>query len=434
MLAILALGMCSSGSARRPSSLRRPDGGRRGRAGRRAHDPRAADRAGGDHRHLGPGAGQRAVARAAAAELRASATSGHLTTIQDGRRRRARLGRHRDEKLGRGAKRLEREDTRGEARARARVELLALPGSRRRRRGTVRRGRRRRLRPISDEGVEGAREGDSTVRRPDCASTTSSSSGASCRSTAATSARTRASATRRAAAAAHSTTGWHYKCGNSGAIDLNYDRATRSAIIDASVELVHKLGFSTLWQRRRPLRPHAHRLGTPARASAARRGGAAGPLQHTTLEVKLIDWDARVTDRVRAASSAARRRHPVRARRTRRSPRSCATCSTATTCPPRSGWRRWRRRSSSRASTTSPTATATRTASSSSGRTQGWGTLDADHGPELRGDASSSRGASGSSTAAQSAGAAAQEVQRSPSPSATTSARPGRGPDQKYCG
>jgi hypothetical protein len=87
-----------------------------------------------------------------------------------------------------------------------------------------------------------------------------------------------------------STTSWHYKCGNSGAIDLNY-AGNEKAIIDSQIGWFHKLGFNTLWQVFNHF-DHIHINPGAGEGIGGAAGGAIGPLQHTALEVKLIDWDA----------------------------------------------------------------------------------------------------------------------------------------------
>lgn len=87
-----------------------------------------------------------------------------------------------------------------------------------------------------------------------------------------------------------STTSWHYRCGNSGAIDLSY-AANEKAIIDSQIGWFHKLGFNTLWQVFNHF-DHIHINPGSGEGIGGSGGGAAGPLQHTALEVKLIDWDA----------------------------------------------------------------------------------------------------------------------------------------------
>lgn len=90
----------------------------------------------------------------------------------------------------------------------------------------------------------------------------------------------------------HEPNGFHYKCGGSGAIDVNYDSTgNEKAIIDSQLEWYDKLGFRTIWQVAGHFN-HAHvDFGnTPSISGGA--GGAAGPLQDTLLEVRLVDWDA----------------------------------------------------------------------------------------------------------------------------------------------
>lgn len=87
-----------------------------------------------------------------------------------------------------------------------------------------------------------------------------------------------------------SSASWHYKCGNSGAIDLNY-AGNEKAIIDSQIGWFHKLGFNTLWQVENHF-DHIHINPGAGEGIGGSGGGAAGPLQHTALEVKLIDWDA----------------------------------------------------------------------------------------------------------------------------------------------
>ena len=87
-----------------------------------------------------------------------------------------------------------------------------------------------------------------------------------------------------------STTSWHYQCGNSGAIDLNYG-GNEKGIIDSQIGWFHKLGFNTLWQVENHY-DHIHINPPGGEGVGGAVGGAAGPLQHTLLEVKLVDWNA----------------------------------------------------------------------------------------------------------------------------------------------
>ena len=87
-------------------------------------------------------------------------------------------------------------------------------------------------------------------------------------------------------------TSYHYKCGGgSGAIDLNYG-ANEFAIIERVKPEVEKLGFHTIWQTTNHYdHMHIDYANSPS-AGGGGALGAAGPLQDTFLEVKLVDWDA----------------------------------------------------------------------------------------------------------------------------------------------
>ena len=95
----------------------------------------------------------------------------------------------------------------------------------------------------------------------------------------------------------HSATGWHYACGGSGAIDINADGAPggEKAALDAIEGPIAELGFYVIWQREGHY-DHMHvqpRAGSPGFAGGGFGGyGAAGSLEDSTLEVKLVDWDA----------------------------------------------------------------------------------------------------------------------------------------------
>ena len=99
--------------------------------------------------------------------------------------------------------------------------------------------------------------------------TTSTSSAASCRRTArCRRTRTRASGDPPLAAGGErSTTSWHYQCGNSGAIDLNYARQ-REGDHRLADRLVPQARLQHAVAGREPLRPHPHQ---PARRRGRRR-------------------------------------------------------------------------------------------------------------------------------------------------------------------
>lgn len=92
------------------------------------------------------------------------------------------------------------------------------------------------------------------------------------------------------------TTSYHYRCGNSGAIDLNYPPGAEKAIIDGMLGDLQKLGFRTIWQVPNHFdHVHVDIANTPSIAPGSGLGGllgAAGPLQDAFLQVKLVDWDA----------------------------------------------------------------------------------------------------------------------------------------------
>jgi hypothetical protein len=91
------------------------------------------------------------------------------------------------------------------------------------------------------------------------------------------------------------TTSYHYRCGNSGAIDLSY-AANEKAIIDGIIDDLQGLGFRTIWQVDNHFdHVHIDISNTPSIAPGSGLGGllgAAGPLQDAFLQVKLVDWNA----------------------------------------------------------------------------------------------------------------------------------------------
>jgi hypothetical protein len=95
----------------------------------------------------------------------------------------------------------------------------------------------------------------------------------------------------------HSETGWHFQCADSGAIDLSFDYAggqpMENKALDALVEPLHQLGFSTIW-RAEGHTDHMHINGGGGASIGAggTPGGAVGPLVDTYLDIRLIDWDA----------------------------------------------------------------------------------------------------------------------------------------------
>jgi len=90
----------------------------------------------------------------------------------------------------------------------------------------------------------------------------------------------------------HSATGFHYRCRNSGALDVNWpNAATEPAVIDGIVGDVQALGFRTIWRAAGHF-DHIHiDVG-----SGALGAGAVGALEETALEVRLIDWNTAYTE------------------------------------------------------------------------------------------------------------------------------------------
>ena len=48
----------------------------------------------------------------------------------------------------------------------------------------------------------------------------------------------------------HDATGYHYRCHDSAAIDVNHDQGNEGAALDALVAPLHKLGYRTIWRAR----------------------------------------------------------------------------------------------------------------------------------------------------------------------------------------
>jgi cell division protein FtsB len=90
----------------------------------------------------------------------------------------------------------------------------------------------------------------------------------------------------------HGTNSYHYRCNFMGALDVNYS-GNEPAIVDALIAPLRKLGFRTIW--RAP--GHFDHLHVDAADGGSIGGtgsppGAVGPLEDATLNVRLIDWEA----------------------------------------------------------------------------------------------------------------------------------------------
>jgi hypothetical protein len=90
----------------------------------------------------------------------------------------------------------------------------------------------------------------------------------------------------------HGTNSYHYRCNFMGALDVNY-AGNEMAIVDALIAPLRRLGFRTIW--RAP--GHFDHLHVDAAdggsiGGTAAPSGAVGPLEDATLNVRLIDWEA----------------------------------------------------------------------------------------------------------------------------------------------
>jgi putative Flp pilus-assembly TadE/G-like protein len=191
------------------------------------------------------------------------------------------------ETLGDGAKSLGKEDTRGEAHARARLELQVIPGS-----GSLGPAVTGGDPTISDR--EWNRLKKKIGSPPVCNDSKNDlvPLGQLLRAHG-FSAGENADLGDNPAPGVHSATGYHYRCHNSAAIDLNHDQGNEGAVLDALVEPLHRLGFRTLWRTTGHFdHMHIDVAASPSIGAGFGPGGAVGGLEETMLDVRLIDWNA----------------------------------------------------------------------------------------------------------------------------------------------
>jgi Putative Flp pilus-assembly TadE/G-like len=232
------------------------------------------------------------VAVRAAAESYAEQNGGHVTQV-DPHGVDIKVWVSTNKTLGNGAKRLKQQDRHGEAKARARVELLALPGD-----GGV----------LPNMGVS-VGSGDPTISdaewkklKGEISSPPACGTGASSNDLVKLgellqkhgfSTHENAELGDPPEPNVHVAGSFHYQCRDSGAIDVNHDQGNEAGVLDAILPEVQKLGFRTIWRAPGHF-DHMHidlaRSG-PLGAGFGT-GGAVGALEDTTLDVKLIDWDA----------------------------------------------------------------------------------------------------------------------------------------------
>lgn len=228
----------------------------------------------------------------AAAEVYAKRNGAHITRL-DRRGVDVRVWVSTDETLGRGAESLGKEGTRGNARARARIEIslggLVIAGNIGSLVGggdpTIKAKEWKELgKEISDPPTCGTDAGSNDlVKLADLLREHGFTVGEN------------ADVGDFPDQNVHVEGSWHYRCHESGAIDVNHDSGDEKAAIDALVEPLHELGFRTIWQAA----GHYDHIHIDVAASGLSMGlgglgGAAlgiGPLEDALLEVKLVDWD-----------------------------------------------------------------------------------------------------------------------------------------------
>ena len=90
---------------------------------------------------------------------------------------------------------------------------------------------------------------------------------------------------------------WHYRCGGSGALDVNHDQGDETGAIDGLVQHLHDLGFRTIWQAEGHFdHIHIDVANSGSIGAGFGSGGSVGALEDTFLQVKLLDWDAAAND------------------------------------------------------------------------------------------------------------------------------------------
>jgi cell division protein FtsB len=229
----------------------------------------------------------------AAAESYAQRNGGHVTRLER-RGVDVKVWVSTNARLGRRARDIDQEDMRGNERARARIDVIALAG-------------------VGGGASIGSSGGGSvrTIARSDWDKLADEiSSPPTCGSGASSNDIVKLGHLLRAhgfavgenaemgdnpAPGVHSATGYHYRCRNSAALDVNADAGPGSekSLIDGIVADVQRLGFRTIWQAA----GHYDHIHIDLAASGPigegyGSGGAVGALEETTLDVRLIDWDA----------------------------------------------------------------------------------------------------------------------------------------------
>ena len=92
---------------------------------------------------------------------------------------------------------------------------------------------------------------------------------------------------------------WHRKCGDMGAIDVNFGACgewcpSEMAALNPIRGPIEKLGFYVLWLNYAGHYDHMHI--DPSTSAAPGSAGFAGPLEDVLLDVRLVDWDKEIAD------------------------------------------------------------------------------------------------------------------------------------------
>ena len=199
-----------------------------------------------------------------------------------------------DDELGAGAEAIGKEDAEGQAHARARIELAAVPGAGgsigplpggRGASGPVPRISQKEWKEIEEKIGKGSPTCDDMVALGRFLQEQGFAVGENAAF---------------GPVGRHDPQGYHYQCGNRGAIDVNFGPPghlvePETDAVDPIIAPLRELGFRTIW-RAAGHYDHLHvdvaNSGPIGAGSGGAMGGFAGPLEDVLMEVRLIDWDA----------------------------------------------------------------------------------------------------------------------------------------------
>jgi hypothetical protein len=200
-----------------------------------------------------------------------------------------------DDELGKGAKEIGEEDGKGEAKARARIELMPglgggasigpLPGGGESS-GAVPRISEKEWDEIKDELGGGPPDCDDIVTLGRFLQEQGFDVGEN--------------NAFGGVAPVHTDGSYHYRCGGRGALDVNFGPPgdlvkPETDAVDPVIAPLRELGFRTIWRAAGHYN-HLHvdvaNSGPIGAGSGGADGGFTGPLEDVLMEVRLIDWDA----------------------------------------------------------------------------------------------------------------------------------------------